>query len=796
MPLRKSKKQKATQIFTNRDDFKEIFWENFDKYQFGEQDFKVLVFHGFGGIGKTALLNHLEFLLKEKISNESRNFKVININFSLSEKIDFIDFIYQMKNILKVRYFPFDYAFLKLLDYRGINIEKSKYPDNVILNSVLNFLESKIFVPSEIIKVFIDKCIDFLTKENFQNFVEEIDKMPLEELKKNLPIYLAEGLNKDSNKKYIFFIDSYENILKNKELDKSFEDFVTSLNKGLFVISSREKLKWEEYNSDWSNYIEQYLLGRLDPNDARSFLKKNGIYNKDIINTIIKTSKCIPLYLDLCLDIYFNKNTIEVKDFEKKKNEIVNEFLKHLHPTLSNSIKTLSLFSFFDIEIFKNFIKDISLFSFKEFIQLSGIEYINNKKYKVHTILREFIEKSIDIDIKRKIGEELLYYIEKEKNRYQSNEILELFTDTLNLIKDGEDDILEDEVESIISIGTYLIDRGYWNRIGDITNTYFDKTLTRTKLNNALNFLKALYFRRTNELIKAEKIYINLDIDKFGKIKHMVKFHEINVMRLLGNYNKALEEYEALCESIENSITENDLYIKVHRQYADLLFLKGKFEKSLHILEKLLKKTSNKLETAETLRIIGHIYKFNFMFDKALECYERAYKIAEEQNFIGLKGKLYTNFVEVYSFRNYQEATNFLYKSVQLNTSLNAKLEIGKTYSFYSIANSILKTNFDLAIIYIDKSIKIQQEVGYKAGILFGKYAEFFTYALQKNKTKTLEICKEIEKLTKKLDVYHYLLSSCSIYFGKDYSILKNIEWIDYSKVLNYYKKLYSRLTK
>lgn len=129
----------------------------------------------------------------------------------------------------------------------------------------------------------------------------------------------------------IAFFDSYERYLIDH--DDWLKELIGSVEKGLFLVASREKL-------DWSNNEEElypYRLQELPSSQAELVLKTNLSPNHyNLIDTILDKTQCVPLFIELAINIY-RKISMENSDeistefwMIKDKSDFIKRFLYHL----------------------------------------------------------------------------------------------------------------------------------------------------------------------------------------------------------------------------------------------------------------------------------------------------------------------------------------------------------------------------------------------------------------------------------------------------------------------------------
>jgi hypothetical protein len=115
----------------------------------------------------------------------------------------------------------------------------------------------------------------------------------------------------------VIFLDTFEALgagLQNEEdkrqQEKWVQDLAAEFDFALTVIAGQNRLTWEEADSEWSNYLEQLLVGGLAEPDARRFLVDCGIEASALQDSILATSQessggCHCFSLGLCADIVF-----------------------------------------------------------------------------------------------------------------------------------------------------------------------------------------------------------------------------------------------------------------------------------------------------------------------------------------------------------------------------------------------------------------------------------------------------------------------------------------------------------
>ena len=812
----------AIEKFVDRKTPIEVFRNTFNDFYTGKLSLKVLVFYGVGGIGKTTLLNYLKNQLMNKIDMKKvEKVKPIFVNLETYEFNSPVDVLICISKQVKGPCILFKYALLKYWSLLGYS-HSSDVGKNNTVREVIKSLERILKIPIPtlgLLEEAVDKARIEILKLNkkYRDKLNEIDKLEtIREVGVRLPHYLGLDINNVYSKgvKHVVFLDSYDAMIKklrNKTVEERPDDWlmelIASSKNCLFVVGSREYIKWsEEVDREWGDYLDQHILGSLSNEDADYFLKSVPIKDDKVRKTIVKTSKGLPLYLDLCVEIYKSKEAkgekITPGDFEMPKNQVVDRFLRHL-PQERDAIRVLSVVNFFNFELFEYLLKSFNIgypaTKFSDFVKRAFISEIDedNKLYKIHEVVRSYIVETLDKNLRDKVIKDTLTFFSVDKDKHKIELLKRYFGQILSLTNLLSSLDVPD-VENILSIGFYLIDNGLWMEVGEAINRVPEETKLKSELlRNGLNVLYGVYLRRIGKLEEAYEILSCVNYDSLGRYKILAEFHKANVVRLLGNYTKAEKLYENLAKEVSEKRNEKGKeFVKINRQWADLLFLRGKFKKSIGVLEDLLKRTEDELEKAETLRIVGHVYRFNMMIDDAEKFYRKSMGVADRLDVVGLKGKLYTNLTETLCWKNPNEAIKWGEKSLKLNKKLKSQIEVGKTLTALSIAH-LMQGDVERAERLAEESERIQSEVGYMSGVLFAKVAKAFIQIRKGNSNLLVKEKEQIDSRIESLQVYGFLELPIYLYLKQDNditSLRQEIEWLNFPVTLQAFKDVIHKL--
>jgi tetratricopeptide (TPR) repeat protein len=817
---------RAIRKFTNREKPQQTYLRAFSHFCDNTNPMQVIMYYGIGGIGKTSLLNHLKQETEALIENDNLKDKIKTIFISL-DSYQFsspIEILLSIRNHLGIATHLFDYALLKYWSAVGntvLDLKKKGIHGESIVWDILEFVSSATtgLAPFSLLKKGFEniKMKYHLSKADGEE-VQHIDILTEGEIVSRLPYYLGLAIEKAATRedyKFVFFIDAHEvlkckleNVVTCDEPDEWLRELIGASEHGLFVIGGREYLKWADTNPVWGDFLDQHILGHLTDQDADYFLSSVPISDDSIRQSIVKVSKGLPLYLDLCVTIYLRLRAeghiVKTEDFQIAENEIIFHFINHLPRDEREAIKVTSLLNFFDKELFIFLMKELNIslsyIRFYDFVDSCSIKPIDEKRFKIHDIIRVYIINNTPTSLKHTVLKATICYV---LNYIESDEYENLSIDFSQLIEltvkyGGEN---TKDIECLLDIGFRLINNGYWVEVANILNHYnFEQLQERIVLSTAFCLLQGVSLRRLGKLKEANRMFSQIEnsLKLLGKYHNFARFRRANVIRLLGNYNQAEALYSQLVTEIHQP-TKSDYNYRVLRQWSDLLFLKGRFCDATQQLNALLSGTNGQisLEIAETIRIVGHIHRFNLDFDSALNAYNQSLSMARQLKAIGLIGKLYTNITETLCWSDPSAMLSIGKESLELNEDLKAPIEIGKTLTALAIGHTLGDKNLSKAQMLVTKSLQLQQEAGYRSGELFVHIAESFIRMVKGNRTGVIEKLCQTNTLVTELDVYHFLQLPLVIYLSNEAAIstLKNkTQWMNFPKTCSEYEQILRRL--
>lgn len=193
------------------------------------------------------------------------------------------------------------------------------------------------------------------------------------------------------------------------------------------------------------------------------------------------------------------------------------------------------------------------------------------------------------------------------------------------------------------------------------------------------------------------------------------------------------------------------------------------------------------------LQALGNIYRNLRQFDKSLEAFQKAVKIAEMYEPESLSSSL-GNLATFYNqIGDYDEAIKVLNKGIVLANSVGGKQSEGSMFASFGIAY-FQKGDFDKAIEYTIKSIEITRLIGDKNGeclslhnlsnfcLQFEKYDDAIKYS-----TISLNIAEELGIKANIASAY-YNIGTSNFFKGENELAIKNLK-----KSINLYMGIFGK---
>lgn len=768
---------RAQKLFTDRNGPKEVFRNSILSYIRKPQE--IINYYGIGGIGKTTLLKNL-------ISGSELCYKEVDMNIhNIIISLDAYDYSNPVNILMSIRNgihgdcSLFDYALMQYCSKAKLTVEEImnqnhflSSPVMEILNEALNIGTANACIPTAIMKKFISVFKDIRLMEKYKSEIREMDSLNEFDIFERLPYYLGLCISHAAVKKnyHTLFLDSYESMLKRTisttpsvENEDWLKELFLSSSYIRIVIASRDKLGWENEDSDWVNFLNSHLLSTLSKNDCKWFLHNVPISNETIINEIAARSGGVPLYLDMCVDIY--EDSINGgKDFDfmtlEKGEKIIDRYIRHLDKKDKYAVKVLSVLRSFGVTFAVELLKRQNLlYSTEEFETLLEKSIFipvesATQLWKVDESVRIHLSQRMKLEKKREIIDSVLGCI--LDGTY--SRMFSYFATVIDQIMDNPELIFGEE-EKVFELIDHYANSGYWNELHMLLSDSGNSQNDTVKMIGI--YEEIVWNRRTGQLHNAQMMieHSKINCEKMGVWFYMYRYLTIQIKHLLGFYDESIIAYKSLLDEMEliKSELPVHIYTIVSMKYADLLFLKGEFQQSLDIVNNLLDDNFTRIDDKiELIRIKGHIYRFQHKYESAEVIYKSGLKLIAGLKMVAYEGKLYTNMAETLCMIRPSESLEWYEKALECNDAIGNDIELGKAKAAASVANANLGL-YNQAISLGIESIAVAERTGYKSGKVFVFAALKYVYKSMGNDEMSSIYKEKLKNLIEEINVYRYL---------------------------------------
>lgn len=627
----------ANKKFTDRIVYKDIFWNEVSciKSESSQNtaQYHILNFYGIGGIGKSSLqkeLCHVIDLDHSDIIYSCADFANIS-NHTPAKLLLELAKSFERGGIM-FYHFGLAYAIYFQKTHKDLTLNHNEY--NVIdenigfiadILSVIDGLGIIGILPGMVNKLYSAAYKKFHLNTELKDDLKEMELLDISRCEQLLPAFFAYDLKKymqkESNKVIAIFLDTYEALwgqIKNDitkfSQDQFVRELVSQLPGVLFTICGREFLDWTTLDSDWNNYLKQYLIEKLEDNDADTFLKECGIHEIDIRKRMVSVSMGHPYQLDLLADTYMemkNRNIVpQANLFANNAREILACFFRYLQAEEIAVINILSIPRFYDFMLFKylllHFPTGYPVTMFEDFNKFSFVSKMDNDTYHIHEIMRKDLLETIASDLYKEVNKALCVYyytLLQECNVYDRKKLI---------IK-----------ECIHHLKFYLSESDYVQYICD-------------------NFFE--YF--TDMQYRGESAYLYdvlSDIFSYIEYTHCIEMYEIytDMIMLNGNFKEAVNYIDIFLQQYsinQISTTKNLLQLYVKKLKHQMVYISlNETINAITIIKPFVDKTSFPHQYAELLYTEGNMLFEKGDFEECKNIFNEVLKIADEYSFDDLK---------------------------------------------------------------------------------------------------------------------------------------------------------------
>ena len=627
----------ANKKFTDRIIYKDSFWSEIDRIKSENSQntprYHILNFYGIGGIGKSSLQKELCHVIDMEHSDiiyscadfaNISNHTPAKLLLELAKSFECNGIMFYHFGLAYAIYFQKTHKDLTL-NYNEYNVIDENMGFIADILSVIDGLGIIGILPGMVNKIYSTAYKKLHLNTELKDDLKRMELLDVSRCEQHLSAFFAYDLKKymqqESHKVIAIFLDTYEALwgqIKNDitkfSQDQFVRELVSQLPGVLFTICGREFIDWTTLDSDWNNYLKQYLIENFEDNDADTFLKECGIQEIDIRKQMISVSMGHPYQLDLLADTYMemkNKNIVPKANlFANNAREILACFFKYLQAEEIAVINILSIPRFYDFPLFKylllQFPTGYPVTMFEDFNKFSFVSKMDNDTYHIHEIMRKDLQETISSDLYKDVNKSLCEYY------YNLLQECRVYDRKKLIIK-----------ECIYHLKFYLSESDYVRYICDNFSEYF-----------------------TNMQYRGESAYLYdvlSDIFSYIEFSQCVEIYEIytDMIMLNGNFKEAVKSIDVFLQqySINKiSTTENLLQLYVKKLKHQMVYISlNETINAITTIKPFVDKDSFPHQYAELLYTEGNMLFEKGDFEKCKDIFREVLEIAENYLFDDLK---------------------------------------------------------------------------------------------------------------------------------------------------------------
>ncbi len=257
----------------------------------------------------------------------------------------------------------------------------------------------------------------------------------------------------------VLFVDSYEKLWgtgdegrrtrdEGQKTDAWVREMVKQLPEALWVISGRQKLRWEEVEKEWGDVLNQHELGALSEHSARQFLSGCGITGEPIQDAIAKGSRGLPHYLSLAVDTFQEikqsgqragsvKSLFSEAESSDSPEQMFEQFIRHLDQPEIATLQVLSASRFWNYGLFEHLVTEYQTgYPLTAYDDLSRFSFVGEgsapETRTMHDLMREALQEHQAPDLRKRVHLFLHEYYAKQLEGLDVKNITEKHKAALN----------------------------------------------------------------------------------------------------------------------------------------------------------------------------------------------------------------------------------------------------------------------------------------------------------------------------------------------------------------------------
>jgi tetratricopeptide (TPR) repeat protein len=227
-----------------------------------------------------------------------------------------------------------------------------------------------------------------------------------------------------------------------------------------------------------------------------------------------------------------------------------------------------------------------------------------------------------------------------------------------------------------------------------------------------------------------------------GTLRRFLLLHRAHALRVAGRYADGAADYTVLWRE------PGEFRLDAGYWLADYGFLQGRFGAALADLDQIDGAADVPAELrGEILRLRGHIYRVNALFDRAEAAYRAALELARGTANLAAEGKALTDLMQTLAWRRPADAREIGPRAVEVNEALRNQVEIVKIRAADAVALAGLGESGE-AGAEIERGLALTRDCGYPGGQVWCQVARAYSQLRQGEPGAARETAARVAAIT------------------------------------------------
>jgi tetratricopeptide (TPR) repeat protein len=736
---------------------------------------KVFEVRGFGGVGKTRLLQELQRRSDELPGVNPIAFVPLRPQASVTEAGP----LKVIREKLDYDCLLFDTALMLYLHVTGQPFKlgrSSRIRDSTVFRTLdvgrsMSGLPVPLPLAAELYDKIARKATEYLLYDRAEfDALSELRDNPaqlLNALPRCLALDLRRRLEVDA-RAFIAFYDEYDRQAPETVAAHApwLRTFIETLGRGVHVIATREPLRWE--GALWRDLVEPVLVDLLPEDECREMVRgRLTSLGPGVEDRMIEASRRIPFFLETIINVYeqlvSEQATVSAGDLPLTPEGSVAHLLEHLPEQQRSLAIALAAVQVFDEGLYRQLIRSLNLqveiSAFQRFIRWFFVDHAEPGLYKTHDLLTEFVRTSTSArptaQLALEAATDSLYERSDHDRLIDADTTLQLFR-SVGAGWFTQPTMPLASTETFIDAGLRLYDAGYWNELSMMLPAA-SPTVAHPMM-GVVEFFAALSARRTAGIDRALELFEPLENRAAVLGRHMrsVELEVAYLSELAGNYASARQEFRELNRLAVPFKVNDRTHLRARLHHADMLMMDGELRAGSRLLLEAYEEIGPRapMDWAEFVRHRGHAFRFSFLLEQAHDLYSSAVRAAA--NARALVGKLQTNLAETLCWVDAERALEAAQLSTLYNDGLGNEIELAKCDAAKAISLAKLG-EFAAARDAVATATQRARRVGYPAGQAFAMQAMAVVEHLDGNPEAVARCSADLDNAVLLLGTYTHL---------------------------------------